>query len=353
MKHVHKATSHSTTSPGSLTSPNSAISTNISNCSINMGLLTKYFALNDASSYITEDNCAQFSALIHTKTSTGVDLHITAHQSISKPIVLLHTTATTQNNIFLAPNTNANIIEIFLNADDSDCFVNTTTDIVLAENSTLTYSVLQHNLTANAATSNVNVQINQQANSSLKMFTTASGGSSNRIVTTINLLGSNATCNFSAIECPKLQQTHDIHLNIEHLIGNCGSETCVRGIVTDKAHAAFTGKITVHPNASQSKANLQHKHLLLSPNAEVDSRPQLEIYNDDVQCAHGSSIGQLDPEAIFYMQSRGIPMETARQLLITGFLAPIIAAIPSQIQHYVRSITDSITDSIIELQPGG
>lgn len=117
------------------------------------------------------------------------------------------------------------------------------------------------------------------------------------------------------------EQHGDVHLGIEHRHPRGTSRTVVRGVFDDAAHGVFTGRVNVHPGAQKTDAGMINRNLLLSPRAEVDTRPQLQIDADDVLCSHGATAGQLDAEALFYLQSRGIAAPLARVMLVQAFVA--------------------------------
>jgi len=119
-------------------------------------------------------------------------------------------------------------------------------------------------------------------------------------------------------------QHHDTHSLIDHRVPNCVSHQTYKGIVDGKAHAVFNGKIFVRENASGTDGYQSNKNLLLSNDARVDTKPQLEIFNDDVKCAHGATVGQLEDEELFYLLSRGIRESLARNLLTYGFAEEVI-----------------------------
>ena len=119
-------------------------------------------------------------------------------------------------------------------------------------------------------------------------------------------------------------QHHDTHSVIDHALPNCVSHQTYKGIVDGKAHAVFNGKIFVRENASGTDGYQSNKNLLLSNDARVDTKPQLEIFNDDVKCAHGATVGQLEEEELFYLSSRGLNESLARNLLTYGFAEEII-----------------------------
>ncbi|CDW94473.1 MULTISPECIES: Fe-S cluster assembly protein SufD [unclassified Thiomonas] len=117
------------------------------------------------------------------------------------------------------------------------------------------------------------------------------------------------------------EQHGDVHMGIDHRHPRGTSRTVVCGVFDDAAHGVFTGRVTVHPGAQKTDAGMINRNLLLSPRAEADTRPQLQIDADDVLCSHGATVGQLDAEALFYLQSRGIAAPLARALLVQAFVA--------------------------------
>lgn len=119
-------------------------------------------------------------------------------------------------------------------------------------------------------------------------------------------------------------QHHDTHSIIDHVVPNCFSHQTYKGALNDKSRAVFNGKVFVRENASGTDAQQSNKNLLLSNEARVDTKPQLEIFNDDVKCSHGATVGQLEEEELFYLLTRGLPELLARNLLTYGFVEQII-----------------------------
>ena len=124
------------------------------------------------------------------------------------------------------------------------------------------------------------------------------------------------------------KQSLKIHTTMNHIVPHCTSRQVWKGILADGAKADFEGKIVVAKDAQKTSAHLSNKNLLLSNTAEVSTKPFLEIYADDVQCSHGATVGCLDPNALFYLQSRGIPESEARALLIEAFADEILSELP-------------------------
>ncbi len=137
-------------------------------------------------------------------------------------------------------------------------------------------------------------------------------------------------------------QHHDHHIHVDHTQGHNTSKQFFKGILDDRARAAFTSRVTVRKNAQKTDSHQSYRNLLLSDSARVDTQPQLEIYADDVKCAHGATTGQLDEEALFYMKSRGISPEQARVLLLYAFAHEVIDRMP------LESMRRAATDFLLE-----
>jgi len=121
-------------------------------------------------------------------------------------------------------------------------------------------------------------------------------------------------------------QLMDYHLDVDHRVGHCASRERFKGILYGKGRAVFDGRVYVARDAQKTDAHLSNKNLILSRSAEVDTKPQLEIFADDVKCSHGTTVGQIDPQALYYLRSRGIPQASARRMLCLGFAGEIIDA---------------------------
>ena len=139
-----------------------------------------------------------------------------------------------------------------------------------------------------------------------------------------------------------------VKLSVEvlHRVGGCTSRQLFNGIVAGSAKSAFDGRITVAPDAQGSKAFQENHNLLLSALAWADTRPQLEIYADDVECSHGATVGKLNEDELFYMRSRGIPESEARVLQMISFLAPVLASVPEEQRE---SLTENVEKAVRNL----
>lgn len=139
--------------------------------------------------------------------------------------------------------------------------------------------------------------------------------------------GEHADCELNGLYLAGDGQVIDYHLDVQHDLPNCASRENFKGILYGKGRAVFDGLVYVAKDAQKTDAAMSNRNLLLSPNAEVDTKPQLEIYADDVKCSHGTTVGQIEPEMLFYLRSRGISAAVARRMLCLGFAGEIIDAL--------------------------
>ncbi|WP_438997647.1 Fe-S cluster assembly protein SufD [Candidatus Puniceispirillum sp.] len=169
-------------------------------------------------------------------------------------------------------------------------------------------------------------------------FSISAGGQLARLETHVSLTGETAECGLSAIYLGRDKQHHDITTYMDHAVGHCHSNQIIRGVLDDASRGVFQGKVHVAPDAQKTDGQQMSRALLLSRKAEADAKPELEIYADDVICAHGATVGELDETQLFYLTSRGIPKATARAMLIGAFLDDAIdvvenAALASMLRH--------------------
>lgn len=143
----------------------------------------------------------------------------------------------------------------------------------------------------------------------------------------MHMQGRGADSDIAGFYVPRGRHVIDFHTDIEHLVPNCTSQEVFRGLTDEQATAIFNGRIHIHPDAQKTLAELNNKNLLLSDSAQVYTKPELEIYADDVRCAHGATIAKIDDQAVFYLQSRGINKAAAKVLLSFGFVNEILDCI--------------------------
>lgn len=264
-----------------------------------------------------------FNILLHKKTKS-LEINIPSNIILDQAIYLNNNK---NLNINIIVNNNS-IIDIIDHKTNSSA--NNKINILCNNNTAVNYYLIQDNNTAT-------VNIDQHANSSVVVNLLSNSLTNNKLQLTINLLDKLAKSYVNALQNTKQNTINQINVLINHLHANCSSYTVTRSIATDKSTANITGKILVHKSANNTYADLQNKSLLLSKQATINSCPQLDIYNQDVVCSHGSSIGYLDQDALFYMQARGINLEQAKKLLLQAFVEPIIKHIKyQQITNYLQ-----------------
>jgi Fe-S cluster assembly protein SufD len=219
-------------------------------------------------------------------------------------------------------NGSAVIIETYTGAGDNAYFTNAVTEIVAGENAILKHYKRQLENENAFHVSTVQTRMDRNANCAAYSFDL--GGRVVRNETNALLDGEGCEATVNGFYLLHNDQHVDNHTLIEHAKPNCSSHELYKGVLASKSQGIFRGKILVHQIAQKTDAYQQNQNLLLSDQAEANSKPQLEIYADDVKCSHGATIGQLDETAMFYMKSRGISPEHARQLLIQAFGGDVI-----------------------------
>lgn len=191
--------------------------------------------------------------------------------------------------------------------------------------------------------------IEQQADSRVTTHNVALGGSIARTDIRVRLNGAHACCGLNGVYVLNGRQHIDNHTKVDHLVADTTSKEFYKGVLDGRSRAVFHGRVVVHPDAQRSDAHQQNKNLLLSADAEVDTKPQLEIYADDVACSHGATVGQLSDEALYYLRTRGVDERTARSLLTFAFANELIdkfelAPLRSYVEHELTSKLFSVAD---------
>lgn len=173
----------------------------------------------------------------------------------------------------------------------------------------------------------------------LASFHMAVGGVLKRKDIAIRHCGEGAQLSLNGVYLPKGQEVIDYHTTLEHEVPNCTSEEIFRGIIGDHAKAVFNGRIHIHKDAQKSLAEMNNRNLLLSDHAEINTKPELEIYADDVKCAHGATIAQLDESLLFYFQARGISKAEAEVMLSFGFVNELLDGLADEpVQQLLRPL---------------
>lgn len=216
------------------------------------------------------------------------------------------------------------VVLSFVNSCEQDSFTNHVTEAELGVNSSLNIEKIQDVKGESHICSEF---IKQHAHSTFRINSLCSAGKLIRNGLNINVVGEDCSTYLNGLFVPSGNEHMDNHTYLDHAKPNCFSSECYKGILNDSSVGVFNGKVVVHQDAQKIMAYQQNNNLLLSDSAVINSKPELEIYADDVKCSHGSTTGQLDQEALFYLQSRGVSKSIATQLLMVGFVEEVIEEI--------------------------
>lgn len=216
----------------------------------------------------------------------------------------------------------ATLVEEFAGLGNGLVFTNVISEIVLGEGARLSHQRLQQESPQSFHIAALHLEL--AARSDYQCVTSSLGAAWSRTEFHLDFVGEGAGSRINGLFMAGDRTLSDVHLDIRHLVPGCRSEERFKGILDGRGVAVFDGRILVAREAQKTNAHLSNANLLLSRLAEVDTKPQLEIYADDVQCGHGTSVGQLEAEAIFYLRSRGIDEVEARKILCLGFAGEIL-----------------------------
>ncbi|WP_198650458.1 Fe-S cluster assembly protein SufD [Saccharospirillum mangrovi] len=216
----------------------------------------------------------------------------------------------------------ATLVETFTNEATGAVFTNPVTELQLAGNARLRH---YHLLLEEGDVRHLgSVHASLGGYASLDSFHMALGGTLKRKDIVVEHNGSGAELTLNGVYLPRGQEHIDYHTTLEHCVPHCTSQEVFRGIIADKAKAVFNGRIHIHKDAQKTLAELSNKNLLTSHQAEVDTKPELEIYADDVKCAHGATVAQRDDSALFYFLARGISKAEAEVMLNFAFINELL-----------------------------
>ncbi|GAB4369397.1 MAG: Fe-S cluster assembly protein SufD [Kiloniellaceae bacterium] len=233
-----------------------------------------------------------------------------------------------RNLIVLAPNSQATLIEHHTHMGEQPYYTNSGTEVSLAAGAVLHHYKLQADALNAFHTATLHAEV--AAGALYDAFGMTTGAQLSRNEIAVRLAGEGANCHLNGAYLVRGRQHCDNTTRIDHLVPNTACSEVFKGVIDDEARAVFQGKITVHRDAQHTNGHQLSKVLLLSDRAEIDAKPELEIYADDVACSHGATAGDLDHDALFYLRARGIPEPAARAMLIEAFLAESVHNIAAQ-----------------------
>jgi len=287
-----------------------------------------------------------FKALNTAMMNSGIVISVAPNTLIKKPIQVVYLTTDLSDPLMNHPkfvfnvgeNSQATIVEHYIGSTDQTYFVNPVSHVTVKANASFNHIRIQEE---NKSASHVaTTEYDLEADSRLNAAHFSSGSKLFRHDIKLNFNDKGAEAKLNGLCLTESHQHHDQHVMVDHQNDACQSHQLFKYILADKSSGVFNGKVVVRENTKQTDADQSNKNLLLSPDALMNSNPQLEIYADDVKCAHGSTTGQIDPEALFYMRSRGISRPKATELIIGGFAKDVLDSISDE------NISDHINQKI-------
>lgn len=295
-----------------------------------------------------------FAALNTAFFQDGVFIHVPARQTVADPIQAIYlstgkqngSTAHPRNLIMAEAGSQVTFVESYVSLTSASHVTNTVTELVAGDHAQVEHVKFQDESPTAFHLATIQSRLGRDSRMSLHSIVTGARLSRNNINTV--LAGEGLECVLNGLYLTQGDQLADHHMIVEHAQPHCASHEYFNGILADRSKGVFHGRILVQPGAQKTDAKQTNKNLLLSDHATVDTKPQLEIYADDVRCTHGATIGQLNEESIFYCRSRGIGLETARRMLIHAFAGEII----ERIRHEaVREELDQLIWNRLEEHP--
>jgi Fe-S cluster assembly protein SufD len=261
--------------------------------------------------------------------SDGACIRLAPGTELERPLHLLFiatgrpdTVAAVRNVIVAGPGSKAQIIESYVSLNDAACLTSTITELITGEGADIEHYKLEQE--CESAYHMAGIYVSQHQDSRYTSHNIALGGRLVRNDLQVTLDEPGADCTLNGLYLTRGRQHVDNHTRIDHCKSHASSREFYKGVLDERSRAVFNGRVVVHRDAQQTDARQSNHNLLLSNEAEVDAQPQLEIYADDVKCAHGCTVGRLDEEAVFYLRSRAIDAATARNFLIHAFAADVL-----------------------------
>ncbi len=287
----------------------------------------KNIAITDHSDFKSND-FDPISKLNYSLGKSGYTISISDNSIIDTPIEILFFNTVERNfmqyrnTLSIGKNSEVTFIEKIQNIDCKTSFINNFTQIDCDKNSKITYSKIQNNTSYSRLIDSMNIY--QKQDSICSINTLIFGGEFIRNNLNFEQNGQNTESNMNGVSVLNNSQLADNHTFVDHKSAHCRSNEMYKGVYLDSSRGVFNGKIMVRQDSQKIDAFQANNTLLLSENATINSKPQLEIYADDVKCSHGCTVGQLDEAALFYMRSRGIKLKEAQALLTYAFASEAI-----------------------------
>jgi Fe-S cluster assembly protein SufD len=281
-----------------------------------------------------------FQAYADAACTDVVNVLVEKNARISKAVHFIHVVTNAQVlaqpriNLIAMQGAKVKCIESFVGTESAKSFTNRTLDIEVQENASVIWDKIQLENDAQFLMNEENVRIAGNGRFTINTLTIDGGWVRNAL--NISLDGQNIEANLNGFYMPRRKQFVDNHTKVDHRLPHCNSNELYKGVLNDQSTGVFNGKVYVHIDAQKTNAFQSCGNILLSDDAQMNTKPELEIYADDVKCSHGTTTGQLDEEALFYLKSRGLGEDNARRLLTSAFIGDVISKIDNDaVREYV------------------
>jgi Fe-S cluster assembly protein SufD len=286
-----------------------------------------------------------FTALSTAYTDDGAFVFVPEGKIVEEPIHIIFITdsgdekiLSQPRNLFVAEKkSQATIIEHYVGDENEIYFTNAVTEIVAEENAVLDHIKLQEE--SKKAFHIARMEVDQERNSNFSSHLISTGGDLTRNDFNARFNDEGGECTLNGLYMIDGTQLFDAHTLMDHAKPHCNSHEHYKGILDDKSRGVFNGKVIVRQDAQKTNAFQQNNNILLSNEALVNTKPQLEIFADDVKCSHGATIGQMDDDAKFYLKSRGIGEEASKGILLHAFASDVIISVKIEsVRNYIEKI---------------
>ncbi len=341
-----------TLSDNQLVFVNGVLSEELSSCNLPNGItISKLEESKELVAQEIDTNADEFLLLNTSNLASGIAISIDKSAVIESPLVLVHITDSSKNQAVAHPrvvinadeNAQAMVAEIFLGVGDALSFTNAVTEINCAANSNISYIKIGNESPNQLHVGNTQVNVAEKA--TFNAITANFGGKMVRNNLHIALNGSYSEANLDGLYVTDNKEHVDNHTVVDHKVPNCNSNELYKGIMNGSSKGIFNGKIYVRQDAQVTNAFQSNKNILLSDNATINTKPQLEIWADDVKCSHGCTTGKLDKEQLFYLRARGIGEHSAKLMLLDAYANEVIVKIKDEaIRTYVQDLLHNKID---------
>jgi len=247
--------------------------------------------------------------------------------------------------VLAGANSQVRLVESYAGAGEGETFTNAVTEIVVGENAVVDHYKVQREAAAGYHIGSMFLRMSRSATFSSHSIALGAALARNDVEAVLD--GEGGECTLNGLYLVDGRRLVDNHTLIDHAQPHCDSHEVYKGILSGQARGVFNGKIIVRPDAQKTDAKQTNRALLLSDDAQINTKPQLEIFADDVKCTHGAAVGQLDDDAIFYLRSRGLDFDQARTLLIQAFAGDILRRIR------VEPLREQLEAEMLRQLPGG